>query len=137
MENLGDKIASVATPIARALRLPCIDPVTQQLRSDSDCNKMRMNLNAGMSLADAFYDRFWPSAIPNASQELKNTNNKQEKQTMQYIVNKTQTEQIAIDAENPKDAIEKVKNGEGQITSTSENCSATPRPTPIQQPQVR
>ena len=77
---------------------------------------MHLNLNAGMSLADAFYDRFFSQT----------TN--QQKQTMQYIVNRTQTEQIVIDAETPKEAMEKVKAGEGQITATSENYNAMPRP---------
>ena len=58
MINLGDMIAAGATPIARALELPCIDPVTRQLRPESICNKVRMDLNEGR-YADAFYDRFF------------------------------------------------------------------------------
>jgi hypothetical protein len=80
---------------------------------------MQHNLNLGMSLADAFYDRFWS----------KNNNGNN---TMQYIINKTQTEQIAIEANDPKEAMAKVKAGEGIVTATSENYSATPRPTPVQ-----
>ncbi len=59
MNNLGDKIAAVATPIARALKLDCIDPETQQLRPESGCAKMRNNLNAGMSVQDAIYQRWF------------------------------------------------------------------------------
>ncbi len=57
----GDIIASVATPIARAFNLPCIDPETQQLRPESGCAKMRDNLNNGITFADAIYQR-WFSA---------------------------------------------------------------------------
>ena len=64
MENLGDKIASVATPIARALGLPCIDPETNDLRPDSPCAKAKANLNAGMNLADAFYDAYFKPPKP-------------------------------------------------------------------------
>jgi hypothetical protein len=55
----GDAIASLATPIARALGLPCIDPETKQLRPESGCAKMRDNLNAGMSLQDSIYERWF------------------------------------------------------------------------------
>lgn len=43
--GLGDIVASVATPIARALHLPCIDPATQQLRPESGCAKRKAWLN--------------------------------------------------------------------------------------------
>lgn len=43
--GLGDLIGAVATPIARALRLPCIDPATQQLRPESGCAKRKAALN--------------------------------------------------------------------------------------------
>ncbi len=42
---LGDAVAAVATPIARVLGLPCIDPATNQLRPDSGCAKRRDALN--------------------------------------------------------------------------------------------
>lgn len=44
--GLGDAVAAVATPIARALRLPCIDPATKQLRPESGCTKRKARLNA-------------------------------------------------------------------------------------------
>lgn len=44
--GLGDLIAKVATPIARALHLPCIDPATKQLRPESPCAKRKARLNA-------------------------------------------------------------------------------------------
>jgi hypothetical protein len=43
--GLGDAIASVATPIARILKLKCIDPETKQLRPDSDCARRKNKLN--------------------------------------------------------------------------------------------
>lgn len=43
--GLGDAIASIATPIARVLNLPCIDPETKQLRPDSPCAKKKARLN--------------------------------------------------------------------------------------------
>lgn len=43
--GLGDLVAAVATPIARALRLPCIDPATNQLRPESVCAQRRETLN--------------------------------------------------------------------------------------------
>ena len=45
--GLGDKIARVATPIARALRLSCIDEATKELKPASPCGKAKARLNAG------------------------------------------------------------------------------------------
>lgn len=44
--GLGDAVAAVATPIARVLGLPCIDPATKQLRPESGCAKRKARLNA-------------------------------------------------------------------------------------------
>lgn len=44
--GLGDIVHAVATPIARALKLPCIDPATKQLRPESGCAKRREYLNS-------------------------------------------------------------------------------------------
>lgn len=43
--GLGDMVAAVATPIARALKLSCIDAATQQLRPESGCAKRKAALN--------------------------------------------------------------------------------------------
>lgn len=56
--KLGDMVASVATPVARELELPCVDPTTQQLRPESRCNKWRQGLN---DFSDVLYDTFWPT----------------------------------------------------------------------------
>lgn len=45
--GLGDLVASIATPIARAMHLSCIDPATQDLRPESACAKRKAWLNGG------------------------------------------------------------------------------------------
>ena len=57
--KVGDAISKVATPIARALNMPCIGPITNQLRPESGCAKMRNNLNNGMTFTDAIYQRWF------------------------------------------------------------------------------
>jgi hypothetical protein len=52
----GDAIASVATPIARVLHMDCIDPATNQLRPESNCNKMIKDFNDG-NYVNAVLDR--------------------------------------------------------------------------------
>ncbi len=107
MNNLGDKIAQVATPIARALKMPCIDPETNQLRPESGCAKMRDNLNAGMRMQDAIYQRWFTA--------------KQEGETMKYQVS------IVIEAEKLTEAAQKAE-------AIGDVISIQARPTP-QQPQ--
>ncbi len=55
--KLGDAIATIATPIARTFNIPCIDPQTNNLRSDSGCAKRTDAINR---FGDALYDIFWP-----------------------------------------------------------------------------
>lgn len=43
--RLGDKVAVVATPVARVIRAKCIDPETKQLRPDSKCAGRKRRLN--------------------------------------------------------------------------------------------
>jgi hypothetical protein len=43
--GLGDLVAMVATPIARAMHLTCIDPATRDLRPESKCAKRKAWLN--------------------------------------------------------------------------------------------
>lgn len=59
--KIGDKISSVATPIANALNLNCVDKQTGDLKPDSTCAKVRDDLNEGRYV-DAFYDRFFKQA---------------------------------------------------------------------------
>lgn len=44
-KGLGDIVSSVATPIAAALKMPCVDPATKQLRPNSLCAKRKEKLN--------------------------------------------------------------------------------------------
>lgn len=53
--NLGDVLATVAQPIARG-----IDAVAgTNIAECSGCKKMRDNLNQGMSVTDAIYERWF------------------------------------------------------------------------------
>ncbi len=53
--KLGDAIATVAQPIART-----IDAVAgTDIAGCQGCKKMQQNLNAGMSLTDAIYERWF------------------------------------------------------------------------------
>ncbi len=83
--KLGDTISAVATPIARALKMPCIDPATNQLRPESGCAKMRDNLNAGMSIQDAIYQRWFAA--------------KQQGEKMKYQIT------VVVDAEKMSEAV--------------------------------
>ncbi len=125
MRRLGDRIAAVATPIARAVGADCIDPKTNDLRPESPCAKAKERLNQGDSFVDVFWDRFW------GPKEVDQTPNLRESEaTMDdYIVNRTTTEQIAIKATSLDDAEEKVAKGEGDILSRNKNVTARPRPT--------
>ncbi len=48
MRGFGDAIHVVALPIARILRLPCVDSATKQLRPDSPCAGRVTALNKAM-----------------------------------------------------------------------------------------
>ncbi len=55
MKNLGTKIAAIAQPIAIG-----IDAIAgTNIRKCSGCRDMKDNLNAGMSLQDAIYERWF------------------------------------------------------------------------------
>lgn len=49
--QFGDLVAKVATPIARALKLDCIDQVKQELKPESPCAKRKAQLNAMLQRA--------------------------------------------------------------------------------------
>jgi hypothetical protein len=104
--KLGDSVAQIATPIARTLGLPCIDPETQNLRPDSPCAKRKLWLN---NLGDSFYDIFWSHPMET-----------------EYIV----TKQISVKAESPEEAVAKSKDG----NTISVNAVARPPQPP--QPSV-
>lgn len=56
--KLGDAVAKVAEPIARAVDSPCIDPATGHTRPESRCGRMKKSLN---DFSDSVYDVFWPN----------------------------------------------------------------------------
>ncbi len=105
----GDAIASVATPIARALGLPCIDPETKQLRPESGCAKMRGNLNTGTSIKDAIFQRWFKA--------------KQEGEKMKYQVS------VVIEAEKLTEAAQKAE-------AIGDVLSIQARPEPQARPQL-
>ncbi len=51
--GVGSKIEKIANPIARLLKLPCIDPKTRKTKPESGCGKMKARLNAGVSVVEA------------------------------------------------------------------------------------
>lgn len=107
--KLGDAVSFVATPIARALHLDCIDPETNDLRAESPCAKAKQQLNMGVPLWSVFYDRFFSS------------NNNNEKETME--TNKIQfVITVAVEAESVEEALQKKNEGK--------TLSVNPRPTP-------
>ncbi len=105
--KVGDAIATIATPVARVLKMDCIDPETQQLRPESGCAKMRNNLNAGMSVQDAIYQRWFTA--------------KQQGDKMKYQMT------VVVDADKVSEAAAK---GE----TIGEVISVQARPTPQQRP---
>ncbi len=104
MRNLGDKIAAIAQPIARG-----IDAMAgTNINGCGGCNKMRDNLNAGMTLTDAIYQRWFAA--------------KEQGEKMKYQMT------IVVDAEKVSEAATK---GE----SIGEVIAIQPRPTPQARPQ--
>ncbi len=108
--KLGDAISTVATPIARALKMPCVDPETGQLRPESGCAKMRSNLNAGMSVQDTIYQRWFTA--------------KQKGEKMEYQV------VVVVNADKTSDAAAKAESI-GRVYSVQERPVQQQRPAGI------
>ena len=107
----GDAIATIAQPIANG-----IDWIFgSDIRNCSGCKQTQNNLNAGMNLADAIFDRFWPDSN-NGKGDIK----------MEFIV----TKQISVEADTPEEAV--AKNAEGRTISVT----ATLRPQPAVRPPM-
>lgn len=51
MIGLGDLVHAVALPVARVLKLPCVDPATRDLRPESPCAKRQRALNKAVPFA--------------------------------------------------------------------------------------
>lgn len=50
IRGAGDIIHAIALPIARVLRLPCVDPDTKKLRPESPCAARRKDWNQKLPL---------------------------------------------------------------------------------------
>lgn len=88
MNNLGDKIAAIAQPIART-----IDYFAgTDFQHCPGCKQTQNNLNMGMPVWDAFYERFFGET----QQQQKG------KQNMIFLV------LVAVEAEDARDAIAKI-----------------------------
>src|SRR6266446_2286095 len=85
--KIVDAIATVATPIARTLGLPCIDPQTNQLRPESGCAKRRAWLN---NFGDKVYDYLF----------------KKNGGPMTFVI------QVTVEAQNAKEALDKISDGQ-------------------------
>src|SRR5215813_9744901 len=109
--KLGDAVASIATPIARALNLPCVDPLTGQLNPESECAKRKAAMNR---FSESVYDIF--------------NSHKKNNTPMQYIVTKNY---VIEDAENAEDAI--AKSLTAPVASMSANVFRPQGPLPAQQ----
>ncbi len=103
MNNLGTKIEHIAKPIARG-----IDAIWgSDLAGCSGCSKMRDNLNAGMSVQDAIYERWFKA--------------KQEGEKMKYQAT------VVIDAEKMSEAVAKAESA-GEVISIQVKPVAVQRP---------
>jgi hypothetical protein len=103
LKNLGDKIAFVAQPIAKG-----IDRVIgTNIQGCSGCKQMQDNLNAGMSVTNAIYERWFKT--------------KQQGGKMQY--------QVTVIVES-----ETLTRAAGKAETIGEVISIQARPQAIQQP---
>ncbi len=106
MKNLGTTIERIAKPIARG-----IDAVAgTNINGCGGCNKMRDNLNAGMTLTDAIYQRWFAA--------------KQKGEKMKYQI------VVIIDADKPSEASSKAEE-------IGEVLSVQAKPVPQVQPQAK
>lgn len=60
--GFGDWVAKFATPVARVLKLKCIDAATGQLKPDSGCAQRKELYNAKGRQAVAFLKKMLPHA---------------------------------------------------------------------------
>lgn len=116
--KIGTAISYVATPIAGAFGLPCVDPVTRGLRPDSTCAKVRNDLDAGR-WRDAFYDFIWRK---NGTEVTETTNMDKD-----WII----IHQMGVVAATPAEAIGKMNEAETIAVTVQLRQQAVPiRPTP-------
>ena len=106
LKNLGDKIAAVAQPIARTID----SAIGTNVAGCSGCKQMRENLNSGMSLTDAIYERWFKA--------------KEQGGKMKYQIT------VVVDAENFTDAVQKAE-AIGEVLNAQ--VKPVPPPRPVQQ----
>ncbi len=117
--QLGNAISSVATPIARALNLDCIDAETNDLRPESPCAKRRAALN---QFSESVYDWLF-----------------QPKQKGENMIDETKKPwQVMVTLENAEDLFDVVK----QLAAIQDKpgikvAEARPRPQAPAQPQPK
>lgn len=108
--KLGDAIATVAQPIAHS-----IDAVAgTNVSGCSGCKKMREDLNSGMSVSDAIYERWFKAKLKG--------------ETMKYQIT------IVVDADKFSDAILKSESIGEVINAQAKPAPPTPQARPA--PQV-
>ena len=121
--KVGTAISKVATPIAAALRMDCVDPVTRQLRPGTPCAQARDALDRAVTPRDygnALFDRFF--------RKTKTMETKEQEQKLQHFVI---VKQIGILAESPEKAIlAHIEHGAGDTISMG--CSPRPAATVTQ-----
>jgi len=105
MKNLGDKIAFVAQPMARGIDAA----LGTNVAGCKGCKKMRENLNSGMSLTDAIYERWFKA--------------KQKGEKMKYQI------VVIIEADKTSEAVSKAE-------ALGEVIAASARPDPPTRPQA-
>ena len=103
MKNIGDKIAAIAQPIARTIDAA----IATNVAGCSGCKQMRENLNSGMSLIDAIYERWFEA--------------KEKGEQMKYQIT------VVIEADKFTEAV-------GKAEAIGEVLNAQVRPVPPQRP---
>ncbi len=103
MKNLGTKIERIAKPIARG-----IDAIARtNLNGCGGCDKMRDNLNDGMTLTDAIYQRWFAA--------------KQQGEKMKYQMT------VVVEAEKLSEVAAKGESI-GEVIAVQARPTPTPRP---------
>ncbi len=90
MKNLGTRIEQ--NPIVHAIGrfTGCVDGKTNRIRPETGCAKMRDNLNAGMTVTDAIYQRWFAAKQKGGKMKYQIT----------VIVDAEKTSEAAVKAES-------------------------------------
>jgi hypothetical protein len=109
---LGDAIAKVATPIARAFGLNCIDPQTNDLRPESPCAQRKRMLNEGR-YADFLFNRIEKEK---AAMRFRLTSEIEAETLEEALANKAQAKVLSI---NPAASVPTQQVGAANRTTLS------------------